>query len=54
LLRLRNRQGETEDGAVRRLALDPDASAVRFDDPLGDEQTQPRSPLAAFQNRSKT
>ena len=39
----RRGQGEVEGRALAELALDPDASAVRRDDALGDRQAEPRS-----------
>ena len=44
----RRRDGEEEDAAFAELALDPDAAAVRLDDPLDDRQAQARAVLSGL------
>ena len=46
---LRRRDGEEERGSPSHRRLDPDASAVRLDDPLHDRKAEAgAAPVAAF------
>src|SRR5207245_930308 len=44
-----DRQGEPEGAALAWLALDPDASAMRFDQAAADEEPEPHAPGRALQ-----